>query len=479
MTTEVKPNVLIVGAGIGGLVLGALLEKAEIPYTIFERTSSVKPLGSALMIGSNLLPLFEQLGIDEEFIALGKPTMDCSIARQKGEGSVHQTTVSFQPHLGFTGYKSYIVSRPQFYDLLLKQVDPNKIHFNKRVLSVVEKEEKVTIQTADNGIYEGDIVVGADGAYSAVRQRMYESLKQEGKLPKSDQEELPFHCTCLVGQTKVIDLEDFPEVKNDMSPFFNTMAEDSPYTWVLFATRQSTLTWMVLHHLDRVTSKAAEEQRFRESDNSEWGPLAAKAMCDETRHFPLPIGTKKLTMGDIYDWTPKNQISKVMLEEKVFQTWYSGRKVLLGDACHKLDPSGAHGAVTSMHDAIALANLIYALPANTTKAIEKSFAEYQKERIPHVMESFKNSQNLALFMDRGFAGSLAMFVMQKMPQWLWAIALKKMIINRPTAGFLKPIAPKGTVPAARSPSTEKARAVYIQRMAAKAAAAAKSEASAV
>lgn len=54
-----------------------------------------------------------------------------------------------------------------------------------------------------------------------------------------------------------------------------------------------------------------------------------------------------------------------------------------------------------------------------------------------------------------------------------------MIINRPTAGFLKPIAPKGTVPAARSPSTEKARAVYIQRMAAKAAAAAKSEASAV
>ena len=45
MTTEVKPEVLIVGAGIGGLLLGALLERAMIPYTIFERTSSVKPLG--------------------------------------------------------------------------------------------------------------------------------------------------------------------------------------------------------------------------------------------------------------------------------------------------------------------------------------------------------------------------------------------------------------------------------------------------
>lgn len=76
-----------------------------------------------------------------------------------------------------------------------------------------------------------------------------------------------------------------------------------------------------------------------------------------------------------------------------------------------------------MHDAIALANLIYALPANTTKAIEKSFAEYQKERIPHVMESFKNSQDLALFMNRGLAGSMAMFVMKNMPDWLWNIAV--------------------------------------------------------
>ncbi|KAK3838232.1 MAG: hypothetical protein J3R72DRAFT_448747 [Linnemannia gamsii] len=470
-TEEIKPKVLIVGAGIGGLLLGALLEKASIPYDIFERTSSVKPLGSALMIGSNLLPLFEQLSIDKEFIALGKPTMDCSIARQKGPHDTEfLTNVSFRPHIEFTGYHSYIVSRPMFYDLLLKQVPAHKIHFSKRVLSIVEKEEQVHIQTADNTIYEGDIVVGADGAYSAVRQRMYETLKQAGKLPKSDQEELPFHCTCLVGQTTVVDMDQFPEIKQDMSPFFNTMSDDKPYTWVVFATAQNTIAWMVLHHLDKASSKAAEEQRFRESENSEWGPLAAQAMCDETRHFPLPIGTKKFTMGDIYDWTPKEQISKVMLEEKVFQTWYSGRRVLLGDACHKLDPSGAHGAVTSMHDAIALANLIYALPENTTKAIEKSFAEYQKERIPHVMESFKNSQNLALFMNRGFAGSLAMWVMQKMPPWLWALALKKMIVSRPTLGYLGEIPNKGTVPAHRSPSAEKARTVFIQRAAARTAA---------
>ncbi|KAG0332009.1 hypothetical protein BG000_010411, partial [Podila horticola] len=42
-----KPKVLIVGAGLGGITLGILLERAGIPYEIFERAAEVKPLGSA------------------------------------------------------------------------------------------------------------------------------------------------------------------------------------------------------------------------------------------------------------------------------------------------------------------------------------------------------------------------------------------------------------------------------------------------
>lgn len=75
------------------------------------------------------------------------------------------------------------------------------------------------------------------------------------------------------------------------------------------------------------------EQRFRNNDNSEWGPHAAKQMCDETRHLqtPVKVGDKYMTLGDFYDRTPQELISKVMLEEKVFETWYHGRTVLLGD----------------------------------------------------------------------------------------------------------------------------------------------------
>ncbi|KAF8945692.1 hypothetical protein BGZ52_009481, partial [Haplosporangium bisporale] len=44
LTNAEKPLVLIVGAGIGGLMLGNLLQKGNIPYLIFERAKEVKPL---------------------------------------------------------------------------------------------------------------------------------------------------------------------------------------------------------------------------------------------------------------------------------------------------------------------------------------------------------------------------------------------------------------------------------------------------
>lgn len=54
-------------------------------------------------------------------------------------------------------------------------------------------------------------------------------------------------------------------------------------------------------------------------------------MCKEVRDFAIPGGDGSLTMADLIDNTPKHLISKVMLEEKVFDTWYYGRTVLIGD----------------------------------------------------------------------------------------------------------------------------------------------------
>ncbi|KAG0203159.1 hypothetical protein BGX33_009262 [Mortierella sp. NVP41] len=443
--TNPKPKVLIVGAGLGGLLLGALLERCDIPYIIFERASSIKPLGSALSLGGQILPVFAQLGIAEKYEASAKP-------------------YTFSRGISDTGESLLKLDYSIAQDV---QVPAHKILLGKRVLTISEDDERVKVQTSDNHIYEGDILVGADGAYSAVRQRLYETLMKEGRLPKSDQEELPFDCTCLVGQTEVLDLEEFPQLKDLGYPFIFTLGgQGRPYTWTLFSTAQNTICWVVFHHLDKTTSKAAQEQRFRHSENSEWGPYAALTMCDETRDFPIHFfgkEGKKLTMGDLYDKTPHDRISKVMLEEKIFKTWHHGRTVLLGDACHKLNPSAGQGAVTAMHDATVLANLIYALPSNTSKEIHKAFTEYRAERYPPAIEAAKNSILLSMLLNKGFAGMVALFVSQHIPDWIWRIFVKRMVCTRPAFGGLEKKEFRETVMPFVSPSEEKARAVYEKR----------------
>ncbi|KAF8965991.1 hypothetical protein BGZ46_000467, partial [Entomortierella lignicola] len=68
-----RPEVLIVGAGIGGLMLAILLDQINIPYHIFERASEVKPLGSAMAFQGCTFPSLEQLGIYEELRKVSKP----------------------------------------------------------------------------------------------------------------------------------------------------------------------------------------------------------------------------------------------------------------------------------------------------------------------------------------------------------------------------------------------------------------------
>lgn len=71
------------------------------------------------------------------------------------------------------------------------------------------------------------------------------------------------------------------------------------------------------------TSKVSKEMMFK---NSEWGPEANESMIKEIRNFPSHFGG---VIGDLIDATPKEMISRVFLEEKMFETWYHGRTVLM------------------------------------------------------------------------------------------------------------------------------------------------------
>ncbi|KAF9377430.1 hypothetical protein CPB97_010207 [Podila verticillata] len=403
-----KPKVLIVGAGIGGLFLGNLLHKAEIPFLIFDRAHEVKNLGSVMSLGSSVSTLFEQLGMLEDLKKIGKPNIGLEVFNDDRTPTFY---LDFSKRPRYCGAEEYLVSRPDLYDLFLRQVPKENIHMGKKVLNFEQNDLGVMIRCNDNTSYHGDILVGADGAYSAVRQHLYKVLKGKKLLPSVDEGDLPFDCICLVGQTEVLDPEDFPDMKLPHSKFNSVLGD--------------------------------EAREFS------WGPEAAEAMCKKIRHFRCPGGKDgNLTLGDLIDKTPKHLISKVMLEEK-------------------LNPSGGAGALTAIHDTVTLANWIATLHKPKLEDIEAIFAEYQDERLPVAREAVATTKFFKSIGGKSIAASLSKSLFRNMPRWLLRLVLIKMVAARPQVSFLPLVEDKGSKKPIYQPSLEKTLAIHKARAAKK------------
>ncbi|GJJ74725.1 hypothetical protein EMPS_07083 [Entomortierella parvispora] len=431
-------HVLIIGAGTAGLMLGVLLERADISYEIFEKTKELRPLGSGIALGA-LSTLFEQLGMWEELKAMSKPfgalrlrnedLSEIGAFRTAGDGVFDVKEVY--------GDYSIVVSRPDLIKLLLSRIPPSKIHYNKRVLKTKQGEDHVQITCSDDSVYKGSILVGADGAYSSVRQNMYQELEKLGQLPKVDAKPMRFDYDCVVGVTQPLDPEKFPVVLEEFCEFEIVLGKDIPFAWWFMPLEGRRIGWMIVQD-ERGTG---EQKNFR---YSEWGPEAAETLCKQVAHLPSPYG--KHTLGDIIGETAKDRITKVMLEEKCFQTWYHGRTVLLGDACHKMLPFGGQGACCAIQGALELTNLLYDMESTSQQGITKVFEQYYKTRYDVGRTSVNlSSQMGSLMHTQGFLGDcMRRIALHYTPQWIIRKASDRYNVVPPQLRFLPYVELRGT-----------------------------------
>ncbi|KAF9308745.1 hypothetical protein BG003_010679 [Podila horticola] len=453
-----RPRVIIAGAGLGGLTLAALLHKAGVSFELLERSEDVKQLGSAIALGPSTAPLLRQLGIYEEFKKISKPTRHVDVITDDDE-PVYNMDIEWLEEA--TGYGTYITPRPELYDLLWRQIPRENVRLGKKVVSFDQDYQDVIARCSDGTIYHGDILVGADGALSAVRQHLYKILKEQKKLPKSDDAPLPYRCVCLVGQTEVLNPEEFPDLKQEYCKDYSIVGTEKKFSWCTFTTKENTLCWMVFEFLDQETSRDEDSH-----DYSEWGPGAAEAMCNQVRDFKVPGGKdgKQLTIGDLIDRTPKDHISKVTLEEKLYETWSSGRTVLLGDACHKLVPSSGQGAAIAMQDAVTLANWIASMDSwSVYYHLDPAFKEYRAERYPAVQNEFETSQGFTSILGKDLRSVTTRAVLKWLPDWVWKRIITSMAIIRPQASFLPLIEDKPSLKPAPQPSLGKTLAIRKQQ----------------
>ncbi|KAF9089598.1 hypothetical protein BGX23_006564 [Mortierella sp. AD031] len=430
-----SPKVMIVGAGLGGLVLGLLLEKMGIEYAIFERSTVLKPYGAGMSVGPNIMPLLEQLDVLPELkkISLPATTMDIYAEDMSLIGSMLGTEYNDS-----VGYDTRLFSRPELHTLLLNKIPANRIHYGKKVVSVEQTETHALIRCADGQTHEGDILVGADGAYSAVRAGIYNELKKENKLPANDIQEMNVGYACIVGTTKALSTEEYPCLKDEHSNFAVCIAEGKPHSWTIITVPGQRIAWGFVIQLSPEEKKAAVE-------NAEWKPESINEAIEKIVHHKVPYGG---TVGDLVDATPKDLISKVYLEDKLFETWNHGRIALIGDACHKMLPSAGQGATNAMEDAVIIANCIYDLASNSRADVEVALNDYREQRFEHAKQQVENS-NMAgkLFYGQTWLEKLIRrAVLNWMPKSFEKATLTKAVAYRPQATFL-PFAPtRGTFP---------------------------------
>ncbi|KAG0337538.1 hypothetical protein BG000_005285 [Podila horticola] len=220
------PAIVIVGAGIAGLTLAIMLERAGMPrYVVLERHASLKPLGSALLLSAMSLRCFDQLGLLPEIIKISKPQVG-SVWLDEHMNYLGDFDGSF---IGKRyGYFNVVMTRPDLVDILARHVPAHKIHYGKKVLSLAQTSESATVRCSDYSVYQGDIVIGADGAYSGIRQNIYKAIQTEYReinvasldnkrlnsvvkpLPKSDMAPLRFDQHAIVGVTGKLDADKYP-----------------------------------------------------------------------------------------------------------------------------------------------------------------------------------------------------------------------------------------------------------------------------
>jgi FAD-dependent urate hydroxylase len=157
-------RVLVVGAGVGGISIARGLMRDGHDVTVFERRPDMQAAGGAVTIWSNGATVLEQLGVDME--GAGQPLSSLRVATPTGRPVA---TIDLTAIADGLGAPVRMVPRRVLLDRLLEGFPADRIWCDARAVGVVTTQNGVRLEFEDGSFAEGDLLIGADGLHSMVR----------------------------------------------------------------------------------------------------------------------------------------------------------------------------------------------------------------------------------------------------------------------------------------------------------------------
>lgn len=157
-------RVLVVGAGVGGISIARGLLRDGHDVTVFEQRPDMRPGGGAVTIWPNGATVLEQLGVGMD--GAGQLLSTVRIATSTGRPLANIGVGTIVEQLGGS---VRMVPRRVLLDRLLDGFPVDRVRCNSRVASALETPDGIRIQFEDGSYADGDVLIGADGLHSKVR----------------------------------------------------------------------------------------------------------------------------------------------------------------------------------------------------------------------------------------------------------------------------------------------------------------------
>lgn len=383
--SENYPHVAIIGGGIGGVALAVACLHRGIPFSLYERDSGFdtrsQGYGLTLQQASKAIEGLGLFTLDQGVVST-RHLVHTTAGKVIGEWGVRKWMAS---GVNTSPKRTNIhIARQSLRLALLDQLGSHDVvQWGHQLVDVqTSEDEKVNLSFNVDGTMkqvQADLVVGADGIRSAVRQLLM------------DEEVTPLRylgCIVILGICPLADLNGLESELLDGATVFQT-ANGNERIYMMPYDSDSVM-WQLSFPMPEAEAKVLSEQ----------GAQALKdEACRRTQwHQPIPqilaATQPSLVSGyPVYDralLTPE-RLAKV------------GQATVIGDAAHPMSPFKGQGANQALLDALALARGIAkgcrALSKWREVGIRESvLSEFEAEMLARSAVKVKGSAEAAAFL---------------------------------------------------------------------------------